>query len=54
VLGLAKGKKAILVVALGGIFTAGPWKSWDFVEPYLRKILASLELTPSRLCELRV
>jgi FMN-dependent NADH-azoreductase len=23
----------------GGVFTEGPWKSWDFVEPYLRKIL---------------
>jgi FMN-dependent NADH-azoreductase len=40
VLGLAKGKKAILVLASGGVFTEGPWKSWDFVEPYLRKILS--------------
>ncbi len=38
--GLAKGKKAILVLASGGVFTEGPWKSWDFVEPYLRKILS--------------
>lgn len=37
--GLAKGKKAILVLASGGVFTEGPWKSWDFVEPYLRRIL---------------
>ena len=37
--GLAKGKKAILVLASGGVFTEGPWKSWDFVEPYLRQIL---------------
>jgi FMN-dependent NADH-azoreductase len=37
--GLAKGKKAILVVASGGVFTYGPWKSWDFAEPYLRQIL---------------
>ena len=36
---LAKGKKAILVLASGGVFTEGPWKSWDFVEPYLRQIL---------------
>ena len=39
VLGLAKGKKAILVLASGGVFTEGPWRSWDFVEPYLRQIL---------------
>jgi len=39
VTGLAGGKQAILIVASGGVFTEGPWKSWDFVEPYLRKIL---------------
>jgi FMN-dependent NADH-azoreductase len=39
VLGLAKGKKAILVVASGGVYTEGPWESWDFVDPYLRRIL---------------
>jgi len=39
VLGLAKGKQAILVLASGGVFSVGPWKSWDFVEPYLRQIL---------------
>jgi FMN-dependent NADH-azoreductase len=37
--GLAKGKKAILVLASGGVFSEGPWKSWDTVEPYLRMIL---------------
>lgn len=37
--GLARGKKAILVLASGGVFTAEPWKSWDTVEPYLRQIL---------------
>jgi len=39
VLGLAKGKRAILVLASGGVFTEGPWRSWDYVEPYLRQIL---------------
>ena len=39
VAGLAKGKKAILVLASGGIFCEGSWKSWDSVEPYLRQIL---------------
>ena len=39
VLGLAKDKKAILVLASGGVFAEGPWRPWDFVEPYLRQIL---------------
>jgi len=39
VIGMAKDKKAILVVASGGVFTEGPWSPWDFVEPYLRQIL---------------
>ena len=37
--GLVKNKKAILVIASGGVFTDGPWKTWDFVDPYLRQIL---------------
>jgi FMN-dependent NADH-azoreductase len=38
--GLALGKKAILVLASGGVFTDGPWKAWDTEEPYLRLILS--------------
>jgi FMN-dependent NADH-azoreductase len=45
VLGLAKGKKAILVLASGGVFTDGPWRSWDFVEPYLRQVLGFIGIT---------
>jgi FMN-dependent NADH-azoreductase len=45
VLGLAKGKKAILVLASGGVFTEGPWRPWDFVEPYLRQILGFIGIT---------
>jgi FMN-dependent NADH-azoreductase len=37
--GLAKDKKAILVLPSGGVFSEGLWKSWDSVEPYLRQIL---------------
>lgn len=45
VLGLAKDKKAILVLASGGVFTDGPWRSWDFVEPYLRQILGFIGIS---------
>jgi FMN-dependent NADH-azoreductase len=38
--GLAKGKKAVLVLASGGVFSEGPWKPYDTAEPYLRQILA--------------
>jgi FMN-dependent NADH-azoreductase len=37
--GLTKDKKAILVLASGDVYTEGAWRSWDFVEPYLRQIL---------------
>ena len=37
--GLAKEKRAILLLSSGGVFSEGPWKDWDAVEPYLRRIL---------------
>lgn len=43
--GLAREKKAILVLASGGVFTEGPWKSWDTEEPYLRLILSFIGIT---------
>lgn len=43
--GLAKDKKAILVLASGGVFTDGPWKQWDTEEPYLRLILGFIGIT---------
>jgi FMN-dependent NADH-azoreductase len=42
---LAKSKKAILVLVSSGVFTEGPWRSWDFVEPYLRQILGFIGIT---------
>ncbi|OIQ74877.1 FMN-dependent NADH-azoreductase [mine drainage metagenome] len=27
------------MLASGGVFSEGPWRPWDFVEPYLRQIL---------------
>ncbi len=43
--GLAREKKAILVLASGGVFTEGPWKAWDTEEPYLRLILSFIGIT---------
>ena len=43
--GLALRKKAVLVLASGGVFTDGPWKPWDTVEPYLRLILGFIGIT---------
>ncbi|MBU6452464.1 MAG: FMN-dependent NADH-azoreductase [Cyanobacteria bacterium REEB67] len=37
--GLANNKKAILVIASGAVFSEGPWRSWDYAEPYLRQIM---------------
>ncbi len=37
--GLLKGKRAIVVLATGGIYSSGPTKAFDFQEPYLRAIL---------------
>ena len=47
--GLAKGKKAILLLSSGGIFSDGPWREWDGVEPYLRRILGFIGITDVQL-----
>jgi FMN-dependent NADH-azoreductase len=44
-LGLVKGKKVILVLARGGIYTEGPMKQYDFQEPYLRTVLGFIGMT---------
>jgi FMN-dependent NADH-azoreductase len=43
--GLLKGKKAIVVVARGGVYSDGPAKDLDFQEPYLRTMLDFLGIT---------
>ena len=43
--GLLKGKRAIIVVARGGVYSEGPAKSFDFQEPYLRAILGFIGIT---------
>jgi FMN-dependent NADH-azoreductase len=43
--GLLKGKKAIVVVARGGVYSEGPAKQLDFQEPYLRAVLGFIGIT---------
>ena len=40
-----KGKRAILVLARGGVYSDGPYKPYDFQEPYLRAILGFIGIT---------
>ena len=47
VLGLAKNKKAILVLASGGVFTEGSWRPWITSNPICARSSAS---SGSRLC----
>jgi FMN-dependent NADH-azoreductase len=43
--GMLKGKRVILVLARGGVYSDGPAKLMDFQEPYLRAILGFIGLT---------
>jgi FMN-dependent NADH-azoreductase len=43
--GLVKGKKVILALASGGIYSSGPMKANDFQEPYLRTVLGFIGMT---------
>jgi FMN-dependent NADH-azoreductase len=43
--GMLKGKRVILVLACGGVYSDGPAKPLDFQEPYLRAILGFIGLT---------
>jgi FMN-dependent NADH-azoreductase len=43
--GLVKDKRAILVLARGGVYSDGPFKPFDFQEPYLRAILGFIGIT---------
>ena len=43
--GLVAGKRAIVVLASGGVFSAGPAKPYDFHEPYLRAVLGFIGIT---------
>jgi FMN-dependent NADH-azoreductase len=43
--GLLEGKRLILVLASGGVYSDGPAKQLDFTEPYLRAVLGFIGLT---------
>jgi FMN-dependent NADH-azoreductase len=43
--GMLKGKRVILVLARGGVYSDGPAKPLDFQEPYLRAILGFIGIT---------
>jgi FMN-dependent NADH-azoreductase len=44
-MGLVRGKKAVLVLARGGIYAEGAMKPYDFQEPYLRTVLGFIGMT---------
>jgi FMN-dependent NADH-azoreductase len=43
--GLVKGKKVYIAISSGGVYSDGPMKQMDFIEPYLRFILGFIGLT---------
>ncbi|WP_419759821.1 FMN-dependent NADH-azoreductase [Acidisoma sp.] len=43
--GLVTGKKAVLFLAAGGVYSNGPYKPYDFQETYLRAILGFIGIT---------
>ncbi|MDB6111795.1 MAG: FMN-dependent NADH-azoreductase [Pedosphaera sp.] len=43
--GMVKGKRVILVLARGGVYSDGPARPLDFQEPYLRAILGFIGIT---------
>jgi len=43
--GLLKGKKVYLAITTGAVFTEGYYKAFDFIEPYLRAVLALIGIT---------
>lgn len=43
--GLVKGKKVYLAIATGAIYSEGPYKAFDFAEPYLRAVLGFIGIT---------
>ncbi|MDR3695642.1 NAD(P)H-dependent oxidoreductase [Mucilaginibacter sp.] len=42
--GMIKGKKVYIALSSGGVYSEGPWKPFDYVEPYLKHILSFIGL----------
>jgi FMN-dependent NADH-azoreductase len=43
--GLVKGKKVYVALASGALYSDGPYKAFDFIEPYLRGALGFIGMT---------
>lgn len=43
--GLVEGKTVYIAVASGGVYSEGPFKAFDFIEPYLRGTLGFIGIT---------
>lgn len=43
--GLIKGKKVYVAISSGAVYSEGPYKAYDFIEPYLRGVLGFLGMT---------
>jgi FMN-dependent NADH-azoreductase len=43
--GLVTGKKIYVAIASGGVYSEGVMKEFDFIEPYLKSVLAFIGLT---------
>ena len=43
--GLLKGKRAIVIVSRGGLYSEGPGQAMDSQEPHLRNLLAFIGIT---------
>ena len=43
--GLVEGKKVVLVLARGGVYSSGAMQAFDFQEPYLRTVLGLIGMT---------
>lgn len=43
--GLLTGKRAVILVATGGVYSSGPAVAADFVVPYLKQLLAFVGIT---------
>lgn len=42
---LIKGKKVYIAESMGGVYSEGPMKSWDFITPYLQTVLPFIGLS---------